>query len=140
MLKFIKSMNTLYSFVQYVLFLIQKYPCGIEWGSRKKWDAFSRTWSLPRQSLQAIYSTCDNIQDPSCPAIPSPTTTAPTSATPRITSESYLPVCTSNINASVESSSPSMTNHISSTPYTTPTEPSIKENITDAFESSGYLL
>ena len=118
---------------------MQYVPCGIEWGSRKKWDAFSCTWSLPSQSLRAIYSTCDNIQDPSCPAIPSPTTTAPTSATPRITSESFLPVCTSDINASVKSSSPPMINHRSSTPYTTPTEPSTKENITDAFiKSSGF--
>lgn len=125
------------SFMWYVLLLIQKYPCGIKWGSRKKWDAFSRIWNLPSQPLHKIYSTCDDIQDPSCPTAPPPTTT-PTSATPHITSESSSPT-TSTTDISVQSSSsPSMTNRTSSTPYITSTEPSPKEKIAEfSVESSG---
>ena len=49
---------------------LQSFPCGIEWGSRRRWDAFSKTWNLPSRPLSSLYSSCRNasgIDDLICP-------------------------------------------------------------------------
>ena len=55
---------------------LQSFPCGIEWGSRRRWDAFSKTWNLPSRPLSSLYSSCGSggIGNVICP---SPTTTVP---------------------------------------------------------------
>jgi hypothetical protein len=34
------------------------YPCGIDWGDRKSWDALSKTWYLGGSSRKALWEQC----------------------------------------------------------------------------------
>ena len=54
-------------------FYLQRYSCGITWGSRHRWSALSRTWNLPSRWLSSIYRT-GTCGVPTCPL---PTTPPP---------------------------------------------------------------
>ena len=68
--------SQLYEYCVISSLYIQSYPCGIKWGSRRRWSAFSKTWNLPSRPLSSLYSSCGSggIGDLICP---SPTTTVP---------------------------------------------------------------
>ena len=73
---------------------IQSFPCGIEWGSRRRWSAFSKTWNLPSCPLSSIYSSCGagGIAVPICPSPTTPPpllTSTPHSLAPTSTSLPY---------------------------------------------------
>lgn len=75
----------------------QKYPCGIEWGSIRRWGRSSVKWQLPGRGLRLLYKSCNDTM-PTCPIAtrpppimnPNPNSTTPyvvptptTSASPR---------------------------------------------------------
>ena len=93
----VNSMRTMIHHICNLLTYVQRYPCGISWGLRRTWGAFSRTWNLPSRQLSSLYSTCGGMRDPTCPLPttpppPPPTTTPPpTNSQPLTTSPPKSP-------------------------------------------------
>jgi hypothetical protein len=54
------------------------YPCGFEWGSKRKWNALSTSWSLPSSPQRALFYQCDGSFV--CNAASSPVKGSPVSA------------------------------------------------------------
>ena len=84
-------MHTMIHHICNLLTYVQRYPCGISWGSRHTWGAFSRTWNLPSRQLSSLYSTCGGMRDPTwplptTPLPPPPTTTPPPTNSQPLTS------------------------------------------------------
>ena len=81
--------------------LLQSYPCGITWGSRHRWGAFSRTWNLPSHRLSSIYRT-GSCGVPTCPL---PTTPPPPPSTTSLPPNTSQPPTISQLQTSHSSNS-----------------------------------
>ena len=49
----------IFTLKNYYILTFLKQPCGISWGSRKRWNALSRSWNLRSGPWRPLFQKCD---------------------------------------------------------------------------------